>query len=111
MLKRAWILWALVAVNWGVCSAIQHFGMRDDLYGDLWHGLEMVCDVSGAVFRLAIGVLVFSVLDKIMLPWLNIEDAMMGSHDWGNTTPQVRAATVGGWWLLFATVLYAFLIQ
>ena len=47
-------------------------------------------------------------LDKVWLPWLNLQDVVMGWGDWRQVDPLIRAAVAGGWFIALAAVLLAF---
>lgn len=111
MLTRAWRLWAAAALTWGACALLEQLAPRDALYGDLHPAVHALCEALRAGFRLALGMLAFSLADRVVLPFLDIRDVILGNRTWHAEAPAVRAAVIFGWFFTFGIVLYGFLIQ
>ena len=110
MLKKASILWLAAIGLLGLVTILESLVPRD-IYGDMIPEVILLHSVLEHVFKFLTGVLVFSLVDKILLPHLNIDDVIMGKGRWSNVgEDQVRAAAIRMWGLLFAVVLYSFMV-
>jgi len=58
---------------------------------------------TGATVCLGAGILV--AIDLVLLPWMDLHEAVRGSGEWASVPVAVRAAAVGGWYLLAAAIL------
>ena len=52
-------------------------------------------------------VTVYALLDVLLLPWLNVRGVARGEGEWRGAPPQVRAAVIVAWALVFASFLLA----
>ena len=110
MLKKASILWLAAIGLLGLVTILENLVPRDT-YGDMISEVVLLHSMLEHIFKFLTGVLVFSLVDKILLPHLNIDDVIMGKGQWGlKGEDYIRAAAIRTWGLIFAVVLYSFMV-
>ena len=58
--------------------------------------------------RVFLSFALFTLVDLVWLPWLNVEEVATGRGKWKTSNPVVRAAVVVGWFLALYGFLQAF---
>lgn len=58
--------------------------------------------------RVFLAFALFTLVDLVWLPWLNVEDVAAGKGKWKTCNPAVRAAVTLGWFLALYGFLQAF---
>ena len=58
--------------------------------------------------RVFLSFALFTLVDLVWLPWLNVEEVATGRGKWKTCNPAVRAAVVVGWFLALYGFLQAF---
>ena len=96
---KAGILWAVSLGLLSVVIFLENIIARD-VYGDMIPELGLIHSTLEHVFKLLTGVLVFSLLDKVLLPNLDINKALV-EKDLGATLI---------WGLIFSVILYSFTV-
>ena len=110
MLKRASYFWAAAIGLLSIVISLERAIPRDT-FGDMIPELGLLHSMLEHIFKFLTGVLVFSVVDKYLLPDLNIKDLLLGGGPYGKSGEgQVRAAGIMAWGLIFAIVLYSFMV-
>ena len=110
ILLRASLLWLfsialLVGINY-----VDQF-IPKDRFGDITlPGLELGLDWVTNLFKLVTASLVFSILRTVILPNMGIDDSVKGEGEFEDVAPQIRAAAIIGWSLIYITVLYSFMV-
>ena len=82
MLKKASILWLAAIGLLGLVTILENLVPRD-MYGDMIPEVILLHSMLVHVFKFLSGVLVFSLVDKYLLPHLNIDDVIKGEGHWG----------------------------
>ena len=73
--------------------------------------LGLLHSILEHIFKFLTGVLVFSLVDKVLLPNLNIAELLKGEGPWTKSgEDQIRAAGILIWGFIFAVVLYSFMV-
>ena len=109
MIARAFSLWVMAVVMWAACSGIEVYSPRD-VYGDMPAALAHVCSLAETMMRLAVGVLAFSFVDRVLWPDVSLMPLARGEGTWRMVSPTVRGAVCAGWLALLAVVVYAFMV-
>lgn len=58
--------------------------------------------------RVFLAFALFTLVDLVWLPWLNIQDVVTGKGKWRTCNPTIRAAVTVGWFLALYGFLQAF---
>ena len=110
MLKRASVLWAAALFLLGIVTFMDNIVPRDT-FGDIVPELVLLHSILVNTFKFLTGVLIFSLVDMLLLPDLDIGNILKGEGHWGKTGEDyVRAAAILTWGLIFSIVLYSFMV-
>ena len=104
---------ALFATTFGlqVWMDLANIGeLADPVLGDVRSYWARVIheDVLGPANQVAAAVFLFSLLDRVWLPWLSIRDAALRQGQFADVSQNVRAAIVLGYFLAWSAVMLAF---
>ena len=99
MLKKAGLLWGAAIVLLGLTVYLEGIIPRDT-FGDMVPELEFIHSGIEHLVKLLGGVLIFSLLDAVLLPNLDIHKAL-AEKDVGATLL---------WGMIFVVVLYSFMV-
>ena len=110
MLRQASILWAAALLLFGTVTFLEGIIPRDT-FGDMVPEADMLHGIFEHIFKLLAGILIFSLIDKYLLPDLDIHDLLKGEGNWEvKGEDYIRAAGILVWGLIFAVVLYSFMV-
>ena len=110
MLKKAGQLWLAAISLLGLTIFLEGVIPRDT-FGDMIPELGLIHSMLEHIFKFLTGVLIFSVIDKVLLPDLDITDLLLGEGHWGRIGQDfARAAAILVWGMIFAVVLYSFMV-
>lgn len=60
------------------------------------------------VMRVSFVLTLWTLIDRLWLPWLKIADVAMGENGWHGVAPAVRAGIIFGWFLALSAVFLSF---
>ena len=109
MFKRAIGLWLFSLVMLGGLHYGEMYASKD-VYGDMSGGMNIVHTLIENLFRLVTASLLFSLLCKVLLPHLSIDDLCQSEGEWKSDPDIVRAAAILAWGMIYVTVIYSFLM-
>ena len=110
MLKQAGILWAAAILLFGTVTLLEGIIPRD-IFGDMIPEVDMLHGIFEHIFKLLAGVLIFSLVDRYLLPDLDIHNLLKGEGIWEKKGEDyIRASGILVWGLIFAVVLYSFMV-
>ena len=66
----------------------------------------MVTGLASKALLVVVGIVIFDLVDRCFLPWLNIREVVMGEGRWcSQGDDSVRAAVIRGYFILMAVVI------
>ena len=64
----------------------------------------------GKAITVVLAILLFAIIDRVWLRWLNIRDVIERKGYWADRDVMVRVQAVRGWFLLASVIILGFLI-
>ena len=103
MLRHAWKLWTAIVVTYGIGAVLEYF----DPSGAASYWDEMLMHLAHTFTVLGVAVTGFAFVDRLLLPWLDLQAVVKGEDGWDMKSTNIRTAVIVGWCLVFAAWLVA----
>jgi len=72
------------------------------------HLYTSVTNFLTRTYRAMAAFTIWLAIDRVWLPWLNLQDVVMGWGDWRQVDPLIRAAVATGWFMALSAMLLSF---